>query len=197
MDESVTYSGWDVKYRFRPLLQGGEGLNGYWGKITEGILTRCIEPTSLKGLVEYGRAPKQPIHQIAEENQNMGKWEWILVPTMMGAFTGLVLSNYSCQRLGRRLWGFVSPKLQGALGGLILGALIGVVIGVLSGPGGGKRWLTGLGTGGTVGLLSGLMENEEGWESKWYWSLLVGAAVGCGLRLLVYAGEHYLFPEVA
>lgn len=124
----------------------------------------------------------------------MGNWEWLLVPTLIGGGTGLVLSNYNCQRLGGRLWSFAAPRVKGTLGGLILGALIGVVIGVLSGPGGGKRWLTGLGTGGTVGLLVGLLEDEEGVGLRWYLGLILGAAVGCGLRLLVYASEHYLFP---
>ena len=126
----------------------------------------------------------------------MGNWEWLLVPTLIGGGTGLVLSNYNCQRLGSKLRRFAGPKTQGALGGLILGALIGVVIGVLSGPGGGKRWLTGLGTGGTVGLLSGLLEDEGGMGPRWYLGLLLVAVVGCGLRLLVYVGEHYLFPGV-
>jgi hypothetical protein len=126
----------------------------------------------------------------------MGQWEWILVPTLIGAGVGLVLSNFNCHRFGGRILGFIRGRVEGAIGGFLLGALIGVVVGVLSGPGGGKRWLTGLGTGGTVGLLSGWLEDEEGVGPMWYVGLLVGGAVGCALRLLVYVGEHCLLPGI-
>jgi hypothetical protein len=136
---------------------------------------------------------------VAGENLNMGEWEWILVPTLIGAGTGLVLSNFNCHRFGGRILGFVGHRVEGTIGGFLIGALIGVVVGVLSewaGGGSGKRWLNGLGTGGTVGLLAGWLEDEEGEGPAWYLGLIAGGMVGCALRLLVYVVEHCLLTGI-
>ncbi|HIE50672.1 MAG TPA: hypothetical protein EYP85_02845 [Armatimonadetes bacterium] len=124
----------------------------------------------------------------------MGRYEWILVPMLIGGVVALVLSNSNCHRFGSRLMGMMHPRWEGAVGGFLVGAILGLVIGLLT-VGGSKRWLTGLGVGSVTGGVIGYLEKENGDGPPWPLAIFLGVLIGFTLRLLVFGVEHGLLGK--